>query len=219
MRSSVTGLAPTGHETLHHNHTPSVFDQATASVGSAPVSVRSMQQIGTGWLTFFAGGMTILPDLTGIRYLVHLLESPERGMPAEELRAAESGQEKHIYLGSSGEIADREYIHDLQRRLTELNEELSDAEERSDWKNQERLEIEKDRLMTVMSEAVGRNNRLRTVGSRGNTRSSVSMAVIRAKGLVNDLMPMLGRYLQATIFTGSILIFRPMAGEEWDIRR
>lgn len=219
MRSSEANRAPLWPDT---NPRPLCLAPAVPTgelFGTQTSTQRSFQRMGKGWLVCYDGKATVLPEHAGFCYMTYLLDRPEQRYSAEELMAAKNHQDKRIYQGSHGVIADREYLRDLHRQLVEVNEALTEAKENSDWANQERLERKKVKLLAIIAAAVGRGNRPRKTGPSENARVSVFMAINRAKILTTELFPDLGRYLQATIFTGSILTFRPMAREEWNIQR
>lgn len=100
-----------------------------------------------------------------------------------------------------------------RRRLTELREELEEAERFHDTGRSERLRGEIDFIGEQLAAAVGLGGRSRVAADHTErARSAVTKRVKDTLAKIAREHPPLGRYLQATIRTGVFCAYVPTRG-------
>jgi hypothetical protein len=190
-----------------------------------------LKREGGVWNLQWEGRSLHLRDSKGLRYLARLLADPGVEMhsldlvssptPArsaaggrtqaqalldDELRVRPSGEEG---MATLDDRAKREY----RRRLTELREELAEAE---DWGDPERVAAAREEMETIAHElaaAVGLGGRDRQVGSAAErARVNATRAIRGAISRISEADEDLGHHLATTVKTGTFCSYRPRPG-------
>jgi hypothetical protein len=194
-----------------------VRDTATATpvereVGNGHVCL--LRQEGDYWTLAYAGRVSRLKDARGLRLLVQILREPGREFHVYELlhvggrgpAAPEGGPD----LGNAGELLDAEARAQYRRRLSDLREELEDAEIRHDLGRAERIRAEIDTIARQLAAAVGLNGRSRQAGAASErARLSVAKGVKSAIRRIQTQHPALGRHLATHVKTGYRCTYLP----------
>jgi tetratricopeptide (TPR) repeat protein len=196
-----------------------------AEAASAPPPVATagpsvFRKEGEYWTLLFEGGAFRLKDAKGMRYLVRLLAEPGREFHVLDLVREESGGSRRWVdretgsaadgLGHAGEVLDSKAKAAYRRRLEEIEEELSEAEELGDESRAERARTEREFLATELAAAVGLGGRDRVAASASErARVSVTRAIRSALGRIQEHSPALGRHLSATVRTGTFCSYEP----------
>jgi hypothetical protein len=144
----------------------------------------------------------------GLELLDLLVRNPGREFHVLELGAPEGT----IDLGDAGEVLDPAAREAYRRRLSELEEELREAEGWADSGRSERLRAELEFLQGALAEAVGLGQRDRRSGA-ASERARVNVQK-RIRGVIRriaDEMPALGRHLDREIRTGLFVSYRHVA--------
>jgi predicted ATPase len=197
-----------------------VGDERLPDQGEEAVGRRSVfRRAGEYWSIAFEGRSIRLRDVKGLRYLAALLAAPGRELHALDLVGSEGvtasagysgpGLKTHGW-GDAGEILDLEAKEAYRQRLTDLREELAEAEEWNDSARAERVRADTEALTRALAEAVGlggRDRRAASVAERA--RLNVSRAIRSAMARIADNHPELGRHLEATIRTGTFCSYIP----------
>jgi tetratricopeptide (TPR) repeat protein len=168
---------------------------------------------GDYWSLGFDGRTFRLKDGRGLRYLAALLARPNESHWSIDLAgggAARGARAFGTAAGDAGELLDVEARAAYRRRLEELQEELDDARERHDEAATETILREMDDLGRVLAAAIGLGGRARRVGGAiERARQSVTKALHRTIRKIAGEDPSLGRYLEATVSTGTACRFEP----------
>ncbi|MFI5613647.1 hypothetical protein [Amycolatopsis sp. NPDC051903] len=167
------------------------------------------------WLIGAEPGAVPVRPLRGYRYLRELLARPGRPVSCLDLVAA--GQPV-LDQPAPGEVLDRPALQAYRRRLRDLEEELTQAEDWADTARAGALRAERDALVHELSTATGLGGRPRTGGSsRERARVAATKAISAAIARITTLDQPLGRHLRATVHTGSECSYRPDSGDhrEW----
>ena len=182
---------------------------------------RDTEQIfrreGDYWTIAYEGRLTRLKDARGIRYLAHLLWHPHREFHATELvrlasgvpevtREAEQGSTIHAGLGDAGEALDARARADYRRRLTELDEELAEAERLRDRDRAGQLQAAIEALAHELS--VSQPGR-RAVAHAERARLTVTKGIKGALDRIRASHPALGAHLVATVKRGYTCAYMP----------
>jgi hypothetical protein len=145
--------------------------------------------------------------LRGFGYLRELLRRPHQPVAALDLVGAGTGVAAEAGLG---EILDEQARTAYRRRLRDLDQEITEAEDWSDIGRLEALRSERDALLHELAYATGLGGRPRTTGAsqeraRIATRKAISAAIERAAAIDETL----GRHLRAGVKTGLNCCYEP----------
>lgn len=152
-----------------------------------------------------AGAPLRLRPSKGLDYLEKLLASPGRALHVLELAGVEHS------TGDAGALLDPRAKLEYRRRLDDLGEALAEAERFADRGRAHRVQQEIDALSEQLAQAVGLGGRDRRAASdvermRVNVQRRVKDAIAR----VAAADPALGRYLAASVQTGTYCVFQPL---------
>jgi hypothetical protein len=104
----------------------------------------------------------------------------------------------------------------LKARIRDLQEELADAEDMNDIGRTELLRSELDRLLEVLSQALGLGGRSRRLGDvTERARSAVTWRIRFAIRRIEPTHPALGRHLARSLRTGAFCAYCPDPPLTW----
>ena len=151
------------------------------------------------------GAALRLKPSKGLEYLEKLLASPGRALHVLELAGIEH------FTGDAGALLDPRAKLEYRRRLDDLGEALAEAERFGDGDRARRAQQEIDALAEQLAQAVGLGGRDRRAASdveraRVNVQRRLKDAIAR----IAAADPALGRYLAASVQTGTYCVFRPL---------
>jgi hypothetical protein len=186
---------------------------------------RVFRQEGDYWTLQFDGPVLRLKDTKGLRLIAHLLRNPSREFHALELasivskgEASQSRAAKEVLVdghvsdeSGAGPILDPKAKADYKRRLSDLRDELAEAEEFNDTGRVARLRHEIEFLTRQLTEAVGLGGRDRPNAS--NAERARVMVTHRIRDTLKKIRqghPSLGSHLEAAIKTGVFCSYRPV---------
>jgi tetratricopeptide (TPR) repeat protein len=165
--------------------------------------VASLERRGELWHLGFRGTETVLADLKGLQYLAVLLAEPGREFPALELCGGHD-------IGDAIPLIDEEARASYRRRLTEVEEDIAEAEEHNDVARAERARSDREFLLAELSGAIGLGGRLRgTGGAAERARTSVTRSLRYALTRLTQQHPTLGEHLNRSVRTGSYCNYQP----------
>jgi hypothetical protein len=211
---------------------PAATTGSTASAATSDVSGGTLRREGDVWNLCWGGRTMLLRDSKGLRYLARLLADPgvemhsldlvgpppvrarssARAALGDELHARASGDEG---IAALDDRAKREY----RRRLTELRDELAQAE---DWGDPERAVAAREEMETLAHElaaAVGLGGRDRQLGSTAErARVNATRAIRSAISRISEADADLGHHLETTVKTGAFCCYQPRPGSaRWEV--
>jgi hypothetical protein len=209
------------------------LDSQTSDLGRRTLDSRSQtpdavfRPEGEYWTVSFAGTSCRLKDARGLHYIAHLLQHPHQevhvitlitvGVDLSEAPAeAPSFQDPSLPLdhtegfSDAGEILDPQARAAYKRRLSELREELTEAQQFHDLGRSEQLAAEIDFLTHELTSAVGLGGRARRAGSPAErARVNITRAIKIALRKITEHHPALGQHLATTIKTGAYCSYIP----------
>lgn len=201
---------------------PALTGLVLSEIGRRPVGASDAQasseaaegnlfrREGDYWTIAHDGEVFRLRDTKGVRYMRILLSHPGREFHAMDLVAVERGGEGVVEAGHAGEMLDPQAKSAYRRRLTELTEELEEAESWSDAGRAARLRQESDAVIQELARSVGLGGRDRKSASVAErARVNVTLAIKAAMTKIADNAPTLGRHFAATIRTGTFCSYTP----------
>ena len=189
--------------------------QGASPPSSQPELIASLQRRGGLWHLGFRGTETVLADLRGLQYLAVLLAEPGREFPAFELCG---GQD----VGDAVPVIDEQARAAYRRRLTEVEQDIVEAEELCDIGRAERARCDREFLLAELSGAIGLGGRLRgTGGAAERARTSVTRSLRYGLTRLTEQHPALGEHLNRTVRTGSYCSYQPdaVAPITWTVSR
>lgn len=152
-----------------------------------------------------AGGEAVLKDAKGLHYLAELLRNPGRELHVTQLA------DMLEPAGDAGPVLDAKAKDGYRRRLEDLRDQLEEARRFNDEARASRAEEEIDALVEQLAKAVGLGGRDRKVGSHvERARINVQRRLKDVLRRVEEQDPALGRYLAATLKTGTWCVFSPI---------
>jgi pimeloyl-ACP methyl ester carboxylesterase len=190
-------------------------------VGAAKVPAGAVfQREGEYWTLAWQGNLMRLRDAKGLHYINYLLANAGRYVPAVELANAgktapatlssiENGRTV-AGLGDAGEVLDAVARARYRGRITELREELAEAEQLNDSGRVHRLRWELEQLGDQIAAAVGLRGQARTIAShRERARLTVTKAIKAAIVKVRSSDAALGHHLATCVKTGNLCTYDP----------
>jgi tetratricopeptide (TPR) repeat protein len=173
----------------------------------APASDFSMQQNGDVWTIEYGRQSATVRDAKGLHMLAELVAKPDTDIHVLDL----SGSPGTVPEGDSGPMLDEQAREDYRRRITELQEELEEAESIADLGRADGLRSEIDFITRELSRAFGLGGRRRAAGDAAErARVNVRRRIKDAVGRIAEQAPEAGRYLENTIKTGRYCRYSPM---------
>jgi tetratricopeptide (TPR) repeat protein len=186
----------------------------------ARLDANLLRHDGHYWTLVHNGAVVRLKDSKGMQYLAHLLRHPSQEFLALDLVAV--GSEQLVvssdeewrgarFTGSAAvPILDPKAKADYKLRLTELREELREAEARNDIGHAERAHAEIEFLSQQLAAAFGLGGSDRPTGSAAErARSTATKGIKSAIAKIGAANPSAGRYLARTVRTGYFCAYQP----------
>ena len=174
---------------------------------------------GDTWTLAFGGRSVPLRDAKGLRDLAILLATPGREVAATELvtGVADAAAAGLAALGADPVLDDQARAA-YRARLTQLDDELAEADRHHDIERSARLATERDALIDELTSAAGLGGRPRRLGDvTERARTTVTARIRDAIGRIERVHPELGRHLRASIVTGARCSYRPAETVRWSI--
>jgi hypothetical protein len=205
---------PTHAATARSPQPPERPEATTATAKESPV----FRHEGEVWLVTFAGHSVRLADRKGLRYLARLLAEPGReqhvlALVADEREPGHDSDRLNdaaIELGDSGPLLDVAAKETYRRRLSEIDDDLADAEAIGDAGRAEQARHEREFLARELSRAIGRGGRDRRAGvASERARVSVTRAIRQAMALVREHHAALAAHLEYAVRTGTYCVYVP----------
>lgn len=205
---------------------PTLVQRAGELVGHPAHDRTSLPDSGTFrlegeyWSIEYGGTQARLRDSKGLRYLSRLLSSPGHELHALDLVVgttsavtAPAGRQPAldgVSAGDAGAVLDAKAKAAYKRRLSELQEDMEDAQAANDLGRLHRAQQEMDFLLSELAAAMGLGGRDRRAASDGErARQSVTRAIKSAIERIGDAHPGLGDHLRTTIRTGIYSSYSP----------
>lgn len=191
--------------------------------GAGPEAVRRsaiekadvFRRDGEYWTVGHRGLVVTLRDTKGLRNLARLLAEPRREFHVLDL-VTEAGEGGLPMEGRGDPVIDETARTRYKRRITELEEEIEEADQRSDGEAKAAAQEEVDALVAELAGAYGLGGRPRRAPDHvERARKAVSRRLRDAVSRIDRAHPALGRHLAASIRTGVFCSYEPEHDMEW----
>lgn len=180
---------------------------------------------GDAWRLSYGGREVVVRDAKGMSDLCRLLAAPSRPVPAVELVADSAGKRGSTRdgdlhpPGDLGDVIDSTARAAYQQRLTELADEIDEADLTGDAERSARLLVERDALVAQLSAAYGLGRRPRRAGDPAErARTAVTGRINAAIARIAQFHPELGRHLKRSLRTGRLCVYEPESPVDWVFR-
>jgi hypothetical protein len=206
MNRLARGLRLAGLEDDPDEGRPEAVPKPVAQAAGA----ARFHQEGSVWTLAFQGLAVQLTHQKGFSDLVRLLQRP--GVEMHCLELADRPAEPAAFAPVLDERARRE----VQARARELQQEIDEADARHDSERAERAREELDRIVELVSGALGLGGRPRALGSVAErARSAVTWRIRNGIKKIGTAHPRLGRHLENAVKTGTFCVYEPESPIEW----
>ena len=174
-----------------------------------------LRRDGGHWTLSYAGATVHLPHSKGLADLAALLVAPGRAVRAADLMVA-GDADVDARPGGDGlglgadDVLDATARRQLRARLTDLDEEIAEAESWSDPERAARARDERDAILAELVAATGLGGRPRRLGDQSErARKAVSARIRDALARIEREHPALAAHLRATVTTGTWCRYDP----------
>jgi hypothetical protein len=204
--------------------------------GASPEAVRRsaveqtnlFRRDGEYWTVGYRGLVVTLRDTKGLRDLGRLLAEPGREYHVLDLIAGGTGarsippsQAAEAGLATEGwgeAVIDQAARADYQRRISELEQEIEEAQERGDGEAHADAREELEALITQLTAADGLAGRpRRSPDPVERARKAVTRRIRNAMRRITRAHPRLGQHLAASIRTGVYCSYQPERDIVWSV--
>jgi len=173
---------------------------------------------------------TTIKDSKGMSYIARLLEKPNEPIAALSLANPKSDTKLMIQgkavendtvssnSGKPQEIIDEDTLQSCQKRIIDIKNELADAEKNNDLAAQERLEAEKEQILSELNAARNLKGESRSfTDNLDKARKAVTNAIKRAlENIKTHSMP-LYQHLDNSIQRGIDFAYNPDRKIDWEL--
>jgi non-specific serine/threonine protein kinase len=200
---------------------------ATPIAGAAQTDDRNaFVREGEFWSLTYQGVAAHLKDSKGLRDIARLLAIPGREVAAVDLASGELvgiaggtatlGELGLGVEGDGGEALDAEARAQYRARLSDLEEDIAEAEADNDPERTSRAREEREFLLAELRAAVGLGGRSRRVlDPAERARKAVTGRIRDAVSHIETAHPELGRHLRRSVRTGSFCVYDPAEPSDW----
>jgi hypothetical protein len=173
------------------------------------------------WIIRYRGRTALLKSTRGLYYLALLLRNPGREVHVRELLAlTASVPALAAALSPNGRVPvglcvgipvlDAQAKAEYKRRLSDLRQELNQAERFNDLQRKTEVQNELQAIADHLASAVGLGGRTRKTSSgTERARSAVTKCIKKAIQRISQAIPSLGYHLAARIKTGYFCSYNP----------
>lgn len=166
------------------------------------------------WSIAYRGRSTHLRDAKGLHDLAVLLTHPGEDIHVLDLAAsAVRGS------NSNNPVLDTRARAEFRRRLADLDDDLAEAQAGHDLGRIERVETEREALLTELRRATGQAGKDRGLGPSTveRARKAVTARLRDAIQRIEAAVPDLGAHLDRSIVTGNYCRYQPSEPLTWDL--
>jgi hypothetical protein len=169
---------------------------------------------GDVWNIVYRDRSVRLRDAKGLHDLAILLAHPGENVHVLDLaESAIRGRD------STSPVLDAQARAEYRRRITDLDEDLAEAQADNDLGRIERAETERETLLAELRRATGNTGRDRGLGTstEQRARKAVTARLRDTIRRIEAALPDLGRHLDSSITTGNFCRYQPIEPLTWDV--
>ncbi|HEX6426111.1 MAG TPA: hypothetical protein VF008_00445 [Niastella sp.] len=161
------------------------------------------------WKLSYDGIMVQMPELKGFYDIQKMLLTPRQLFHCAEMMGSS--------MNDQGEkLIDEKARKRYQKKIIDLQNDLHDAEQCSDFIRVEKLQGEYDQLVDHLSKSLGLKGKARETGSTiEKARSALTWRIRNAIARIEQHHPLLGAHLSNAIKTGILCSYQPDRDITW----
>lgn len=209
-------------------------DQWMVSRATSPSDKKEGQNLfrrrGEGWeIQFKTTNRNFFPQMDGLFYLHVLLDKSERGYSPQQLYAEKTLSEspnRHSHaaddvesttlLANGGEFLDDRAREDYRQRISEIDDELRQAERNRDRTQLDELIGDKEFILSQLSQATGLFGKKKQMSPEGKkARDRVRNAIDRAIEKIGKWDSTLAGHLHKSLEFKDLVAYRPEEPTPW----
>lgn len=161
------------------------------------------------WKLSYDGTLVQMPELKGFYDLQKMLREPRQLFHCAELMGSSVNDQGEKLIDEKARTA-------YQKKILDLQIDLQEAEQRSDYIRIEKLQAEYDRLVDHLSRSLGLKGKARETGSTvEKARSALTWRIRNAIARIEQHHPLLGAHLSNAIKTGILCSYQPDREITW----
>jgi hypothetical protein len=203
-------IATTRHLLAELAAAPEVSESKPVPARSSPRP--SISNTGDVWEFRFDENPVAVRSAKGVIDIVRLIEA--NGAEIHCLDLAEAGVDQ----ASVGDTIDATARRQYEQHIRDLQDDIRDAEENSDFEKAYRHQVELDAIIEHLAAALGHGHRTRrTTDTTERARSAVAHRIRTTISRISKLHPALGRHLAHSINTGVYCSYRPEQPTVWEV--
>ena len=165
-----------------------------------------------GWMLAFEGTAVQLADSKGLQDLAQLLTQPQQAIHCLELAG------RSVEPTADAPVLDDRARREIGARVRTLQETIDEAEAGHDPGRAEAAREELERIVGLLSGALGLGGRTRRLGSAAErARSAVTWRIRNAIRKIAGVHPPLGRHLDNSVRTGTYCTYVPEKPVDWEV--
>jgi hypothetical protein len=181
-----------------------------------PKDTRIFKNQGKTWLVVYDGMPKSVEHSVGMAYIARLLQTPGTDIHAAALRSTVSADGNVQLLGSAGDVLDARALKEYRSKMTELQEEIQEAERNNDLGRAQKLKEDLHAVTEEVARATGLGGRNRKAADdRERARQSVSAAIHRALRAIKKEHEPLWKHLKNSLKIGEFLAYQPDQPTSW----
>jgi len=162
-----------------------------------------------GWRLSFENSFIQLPEVKGFYDIQRMLSQPRQLFHCAELMG-------NVIDEKGEKLFDAKAKKHYEKRITELQADIREAEQLSDFSKLEKLQDEYDKLIEYLSQSLGIRRKVRESGNPiEKARSAVTWRIRSAIAKIESYHPQLGTHLSNAIKTGSFCCYQPDRDLNW----
>jgi len=177
------------------------------------------KKINDVWTVTFQGCTKYIPDYAGFSYIKLLLSHQGKAFTTTEFLSLYN--EKPLAFVNGDKQLDKKAKEDYQKRLEEIDSQLGIVIKNGDIGTQEKLEEEKQVLITELINATGFGNRSKKLSPEFEKyRLSTGQAIVRTMKKIESYIPELAQHLRDAInnpYSGTSLSYHPAKPIDWEL--
>lgn len=182
----------------------------TGSGVATPAPDATMRRSGALWRITFLGREASVPHSKGMADIARLLSAPSTDVHVLDLMGAADRS------GADGDIVDRQALAAYRQRLSDLDDDIAEAERNNDTERHARAESDREALLDELGRITGTKGKSRTFSNHPaeRARKAVSGRIRDAIRKLYPVLPELADHLERTVVTGTYCRYRA-DGTHW----
>ena len=161
------------------------------------------------WKLSYDGAAVQVPELKGFYDIQKMLLQPRQVFHCAEMMGSRIND-------SGAKLIDEKARKQYQEKILELQNDIQEAEQRSDFAHLEKLQKEYDHLLDYLSKSLGLKGKSRETGSTiEKARSAVTWRIRHAIARIEQYHPLLGAHLSNAVRTGILCSYQPDRDITW----